>query len=123
MNHIWVYGGRELPFDVSESECMERISDALATLRNRIDALGRENASASANIREQCEIIRSFFDTVFGGGYGEEVCGHEMSAEAHLMAYMEFIAFVDAQVKAFRSRMEAVEEKYLSRANSYGECV
>ena len=114
MEHIWNYGGKEYPFDISESESMTRMCDGLNTLRGEIGMLG--GTEAGDTLREQCRMIRRFFDTVLGDGMGETVCGTAYSADAHTTAYMEFILFVNAQVTAFREKVAAVEEKYMSRA-------
>ncbi len=114
MEHTWNYGGQKYPFDISESESMARMCEGLNTLRAEIGVLGGD--SASDNLRGQCLIIRRFFDTVLGEGTGEAVCGEAYSADAHTTAYMEFILFVNEQVSAFREKVAAVEEKYMSRA-------
>lgn len=115
MDHTWIYNGKEYPFDISDSENMGRMCKGLDILRGDISGLGG-GASASDTLREQCGIIRRFFDIVFGEGTGAEVCGEAFSADAHTTAYVEFIMFVNAQVSAFREKMAAVEEKYMSRA-------
>lgn len=116
MEHTWNWDGKEYPFDISESESMARMCEGLNALRGDIGALGNGGASASDTLREQCRIIRRFFDTVLGEGTGEAVCGEAYSADTHTTAYMEFILFVNAQVGAFREKVAAVEEKYMSRA-------
>ena len=116
MEHTWNWNGTEYPFDISESESMARMCEGLNALRGDIGMLGGEAVSASDTLREQCQIIRRFFDTVFGEGAGEAVCGEAYSADAHTTAYMEFILFVNAQVSAFREKVAAVEEKYMNRA-------
>ena len=116
MEHTWNWNGTEYPFDISESESMARMCEGLNALRGDIGMLGGEAVSASDTLREQCQIIRRFFDTVFGDGAGEAVCGEAYSADAHTTAYMEFILFVNAQVSAFREKVAAVEEKYMNRA-------
>ena len=122
MEHTWVYNGKEYPFDISDSENMGRMCRGLDVLRGDIRGLGGDGTSAPDTIREQCGIIRRFFDTVIGEGTGEAVCGGAFSADAHTTAYMEFILFVNAQVTAFREKMEAVEEKYMSRAEQADVC-
>lgn len=116
MEHTWIWDGKEYPFDISESESMARMCDGLNVLREDIGMLGNGSASAGDTLREQCQIIRRFFDTVLGEGTGIVICGEAYSADAHTTAYMEFILFVNAQVGAFREKVAAIEEKYMSRA-------
>lgn len=116
MNHTWIYNGKEYPFDISDSENMGRMCRGLDVLRGDISVLGGDGTSAPDTLREQCGIIRRFFNTVLGEGTGVTVCGEAFSADAHTTAYVEFILFVNAQVTAFREKMAAVEEKYINRA-------
>ncbi len=115
MNHTWVYNGQEYPFDISDSENMGRMCRGLEALRTDIGTLGT-SGTPEESLREQCEIIRHFFDIVFTDGVGVNICGEAFSADAHTTAYMEFILFVNAQVTAFREKMEAVEAQYCGRA-------
>ncbi len=114
MEHTWNYGGRSYPFDISESGNMARMCEGLNNLRGELGTSGGD--SAGDNLREQCLIIRRFFDTVLGEGAGEAVCGAAYSAEVHTTAYMEFILFVNDQVNAFREKAAAVEKSYRNRA-------
>lgn len=113
---IWVWNGNEYPFDISESESMAKMNEGLQALRVDNERLCAEGHIGSDALRLQCMIIRKFFDSVFGDGMGEAVCGKPYSASAHTMAYMEFILFVNAQVNAFREAVAAAEKKYMSRA-------
>lgn len=115
MEHTWVYNGHEYPFDISNSEHMGRMCHGLEALRTDIDTLGGKDAPEES-LKAQCGIIRRFFDIVFTDGAGADICGEAYSADAHTTAYMEFILFVNAQVTAFREKMEAVEAKYCARA-------
>lgn len=114
--NVWVWNGHEYPFDISESDSMAKMNEGLLALRVDNERLCAAGHIGSDALREQCMIIRKFFDSVFGEGMGEAVCGIPYSASAHTMAYMEFILFVNAQVNAFREAVAAVEEKYMSRA-------
>lgn len=115
--YVWSYNGGEYPFDISESESMKRMEVGLSALRKRNEEIGVGGGEA---LREQCMMIREFFDTVLGEGMGSAVCGEAYSSSAHTMAYMEFILFVNAQVRAFREAVSAVEERY--RARAAGTC-
>ncbi len=115
MEHTWVYNGCEYPFDISDSEHMGRMCRGLDALRSEIGTLDGKDAPEES-LKEQCGIIRHFFDIVFGEGVGADICGEAYSADAHTTAYMEFILFVNTQVTAFREKMEAVEAKYCARA-------
>lgn len=111
MEHIWKTGGREYYFDVSESESMRRLNDALASL---CDACGGETAGGVGDtIENHCAMIGRFFDNVFGEGEGDAICGQRRSAEQYTMRYVDFIVFVNRQVEAFSALCRDIEEKYL----------
>ena len=119
MTRTWQYNGASYPFDISESENVDRMHQGLNDLRGDIRQLGtpgEENTGGA--LKEQCLIIRRFFDTVLGDGCGEAICGAAFSADAHTTAYVAFIGFVNEQVNAFREKMAAVEAKYIERAEA-----
>ncbi len=118
MNHIWIYGGREYHFDVSECECVDKLTEALGKLRGEADLLDMGGGGTAEIIRRHCKMIAEFFDTVFGEGFGKEICGDELSAEEYSTAYIEFILFVNSQVEALANLRAAVESRYLSRIES-----
>lgn len=119
MNHFWCFGGREYPFDISESDCMKKVGDALTTLKKLADEL--ENKAACANlaphetIDEQCGMIGTFFDMIFGGGEGKKICGERHSLDRYSEAYMEFIVFLNSQVEEFSAMRESIEKRYAER--------
>lgn len=119
MTHTWQYNGGTYPFDISESGNVDRMHQGLNALRRDLRRTGSPGkGSAGEVLKEQCLIIRRFFDTVLGDGYGKAICGEAFSADAHTTAYAEFIGFVNEQVAAFRRKMEEVEAKYMERAET-----
>ncbi len=119
MNRIWNYNGREYRFDISEKACVERLSDALRTLREDVGAAD----STAAAIEKHCGMIAAFFDTVFGEGCGREICGAAESAEAYSEAYVDFIMFVNSEVNSFASLREEIETAYNGQLRKESEAV
>ncbi|MBQ2726962.1 MAG: hypothetical protein IJF78_14765 [Clostridia bacterium] len=111
MEHIWNIGGREYFFDVSESETMNRLNGALASLCE--DCTQPEGKEAGDTIRHHCTMIGRFFDSIFGEGAGRDICGERLSAEVYTMRYVDFIVFVNRQVEAFSAMCREIEDKYL----------
>lgn len=117
MKHIWKYNGGSYPFDISESGNVDRMHQGLNALRGDLHQLGIPGkGDAGGALKEQCLIIRRFFDTVLGDGCGETICGTAFSADRHTTAYVAFIGFVNEQVTAFREKMAEAEAKYMERA-------
>jgi hypothetical protein len=117
MEHIWKTGGREYYFDVSESESMERLNGALATLCEECSTTGSDG-TVGGTIENHCAMIGRFFDAVFGEGTGREICGERHSAEQYTMRYVDFIVFVNRQVEAFSAMCRDIEDKYLGTLQS-----
>lgn len=117
MEKIWEYGGVDRSFDVSSSEGISALMAALCILRAENKNNGSEKKDVSAMVREHCMILRGFFDRIFGDGQGEEICGSEFSAEAHTLAYMDFITFVEREAENFRRAAAKIEEKYMDRVS------
>ena len=119
MSHTWKYNGASYPFDISESGNVDRMHQGLNALRGDLRQLGVPGEGDTGGaLKEQCLIIRRFFDTVLGDGCGETICATAFSADAHTTAYVAFIGFVNEQVTAFREKMAAVEAKYMERAET-----
>jgi len=112
MEHIWKTGGREYFFDVSESESMRKLNGALASLCGECG--GAESGEGVGDtIENHCAMIGRFFDSIFGEGAGDAICGQRRSAEQYTMRYVDFIVFVNRQVEAFSAMCRDIEEKYL----------
>lgn len=111
MEHIWNTGGREYYFDISESETMKRLNDALAEIcETCAQPAGSELGDT---IVHHCGMIGTFFDRMFGDGAGREICGEKLSAEQYTMRYVDFIVFVNRQVEAFSQMCREIEDRYL----------
>lgn len=117
MKHIWTYNGTSYPFDISDSGNVDRMHQGLNALRGDLRQLGIPGEGDTGDaLKEQCLIIRRFFDTVLGDGHGETICGTAFSADKHTTAYVAFIGFVNEQVTAFREKIAEVEAIYRERA-------
>ena len=101
MDKIWTYKGKCHSFDITEEVSYALVSRGLNELRNFIDS-SKEDGFAEGC----CDNIKLFFDTLFGDGEGEVICGRKKSVESHISAYVSFISFLCAQVEEFsRLRM------------------
>lgn len=127
MNTTWEFSGREYYFDVSEYECMKKMGKALSALRgaaeesekkSRADKEKNAPGDSPEAVKAQCVMIRAFFSDIFGDEAAENICGAALSGSRHGAAYMDFIAFVDLQVKEVNSMRDKIKKKYASRAES-----
>ena len=121
MNTTWEFSGREYYFDVSEYECMKKMGKSLSALGSAAEESikkSRADKDSPEALKDQCVMIRAFFSDIFGAEAAENICGAPLSGSRHGTAYMDFIAFVDLQVKEVNSMRDKIKKKYASRAES-----
>ena len=114
MMRTWHYGGGEYPFDISEAGCIQRLAEALAPMKTESTEDG-----AAEHIETHCCIIAEFFDTIFGEGSGERICGSIMSAGAYSEAYLDFIAYIREQTESLIRMRAETEARYFRRRDSF----
>ena len=115
MDRNWIFSGQKYPFDISDAECLERMSSVFSSIRgdNEEDESALTPAEKAA---KTCNAIRSFFSVIFGEDASRDICGERQSAARCSEAYLDFIAFLGEQIDEFSKIREAVEERYSSRA-------
>ncbi|MBE6626220.1 MAG: hypothetical protein E7628_03420 [Ruminococcaceae bacterium] len=97
MNKKWEYMGRCYPLNIMCESCFLSVSRGIAELSHAL----RCGTIGSASL---CDVIRVFFDSLFGDGEGTAICGEGDNAEKHISAYISFIGFLCAEIDAY-SRM------------------
>ena len=96
INYTFEYNGQSYEFDVRDAENSEKLEDAIDQMREtekKLPKTGRLSAIYKAN----CQMIRDFFDTIFGEGAGVKICGERLHVTAHYDAYKAFIDFANPQ--------------------------
>lgn len=111
---VWHYRGREIPFDVADAGCAERLTEALSHIGDRTGG-----KSVPEVIEAHCGMIETFFDTLFGTGIGEALCGTDRSAAAYSEAYLDFAAFVQRQTERLEEQRREAEERYLKKRERF----
>ena len=111
MDHIWHFGGGEYYFDITERDCIERITRALEDLKSTSDSFDESENTASDGAARHCEIIGAFFETVFGESASRAICPVGSGAEACSAAYVDFILFVRDEVESLARIRSSLEEK------------
>lgn len=109
MESCWKYGGREYSFDISESRCFRSLSEALTVVKGLYEGDECHTVSGDVLIDRQCGIINRFFTALFGVEQAKLICGERQSLEAHTRAYVDFILFVNAQLRGLSEFREKVE--------------
>lgn len=113
MMNAWHYSGGEYPFDISEAGCIQRLTEALASMKEKPEG------DAADQVESHCCMIAEFFDTLFGEGAGECICGRVMSGQAYSEAYLNFIAYIREQIDSLTRLRAETEERYLRRRDGF----
>ena len=104
MNKIWEYMGKSYPINIMRQSCFISVSRGIADLSHALRCESMSGASL-------CEVIRVFFDGLFGEGEGVVICGDEDNAEKHILAYISFIGFLCAEIDACSRMREELETR------------
>lgn len=95
---------REFKIDVLDALQVEKYENALNNVKNA----EKPSGSASSIIKQQCEIVRTFFDEVFGSGAGQEKFGESYNYRTH---YDEFEKFINQTNGAIVNENKAMAER------------
>ena len=96
INYTFEYNGLSYDFDIRDAENSEKLEEAVDQLREAEKSVPK-TGKLSAIYKATCEMLRNFFDTLFGEGEGVKICGERMHVTAHYDAYKAFLEFVSPQ--------------------------
>ncbi len=101
----WNWNGQVCRFDVTEPLHMGRLIVGLTNLQAELP----KNMDADLAMGLHSEILRHFFDMVLGTGVRETLCS---SSSNYALAYLDFMAFVTAQLQWLEELLDAAEQRY-----------
>lgn len=78
--------GVELEYDAFDMDTVEKFTAAKQEVADQVTALADTKDIVKVG-RAQCKAVKGFFDTVFGEGMGEKVCGEKDNLKACAEAY------------------------------------
>lgn len=119
MDQNWNFSGEKYPFDISDADCLEKMSSVFETVGDDFDE--NDDLTPAERANRTCNAIRGFFTALFGDDASREICGEKQSAARCSEAYLDFISFLNQQINDFSKIREAVEEKYSARAASLAQ--
>ena len=96
INNTFEYNGVSYEFDIRDAENSEKFEEAVAQMRETDKNLPK-TGKLSTIYRATCEMLRNFFDYIFGEGEGVKICGERFHVTAHYDAYKAFLDFVEPQ--------------------------
>lgn len=109
-NCVWKWNGKVYRFDVLDADDMCRLITGLTVCKAALVRL-RQDGDADMEMAAHSEILRDFFDTIWGEGVGAALCGRSCSS-AYSLAYLDFMDHVDAQLDWLEAMLDEAERRY-----------
>lgn len=90
----------EVDFSFTDADCMERLENATKNIKEKANAKEKENLSLSESIRQECEILDTFFDEIFGKGTAKKIFNEKKDLQEHMEL---FVDIMNAKIEATKS--------------------
>lgn len=111
--------GYTVDIDVTDADFIERMEKANDNLNNEIERLKEtvkdENFNIAEGIRQECKIIKDFFDYVLGDGTSEKIFNGKDSLNLCFQAYEELVKASEEQYKILNDKISAYSPDRLVR--------
>lgn len=99
----------EIKFDVMDAVQLENYEAALLEVKTATPAKG---LNASQRIKEQCSIVKNFFDKACGVGTSQGLFGDNYNYRVHYEAFESFINKISEETKKEQKAMDDRIAKY-----------
>ena len=103
--------------DFTDADLLEKIDKECIEVDKKAEQLrkDKENLSLAEGIRQECKIVKEFFDNVFGEGTSEEVFKGKDSLTECLNAYEDIMNAYQEQYKVYYDRINQYSPDRLER--------
>lgn len=103
--------------DFTNADLLEKIDTEAMEVNKKAEKLKneRENLSLAEGIRQECKIVKEFFDNVFGEGTSKEVFKGNDSLTECLNAYEDVMNAYQEQYKVYNDRINKYSPDRLQR--------
>lgn len=81
----------EVDFDFLDADDVERFEKEAKRVKEACEMKNKEEMSYSEVIREECNIIDTFFDNVFGEGISEKLFNGKKNLNEHIKAFEDIV--------------------------------
>ena len=110
----------EIDIDFTDADVIERIEKGCEKLYQEAEELKKlqkedENFNTAEGIRQECKIIKDFFDYVLGEGTSEKIFNGKDSLNLCLKAYEDIVEERDKQLNDFNNRVGSYSPDRLKR--------
>lgn len=96
----------EVNFDFLDADDVERFEKEAEKVKKECELKGKQELSYSETIREECNIIDTFFDNVFGKGTSEKIFNNKKNLNEHIRAFEDIINEKIIQQKGLQSTLD-----------------
>lgn len=110
----------EVNFDFLDADDVERFEKEAKRVKEECEIKGKEEMSYSEAIRQECNIIDSFFDNVFGEGIAEKLFKGKKNLNEHIKVFEDIINEKIQQQKGLQSALDRYQpNREQRRYNKY----
>lgn len=111
--------GYEIEADLTDADLIEKIEQGVNKIyeeAEKLKQLDKDNEITTAEgIRQECKILKDFFDYVFGDGTSEKIFNGKDSLNLCLKAYEDVIEARDKQYDELEKKLNAYSPDRLKR--------
>lgn len=111
----------EVDFDFLDADDIERLEKETERVKKECDLKEKQEMPMSQIIKEECKIINTFFDNVFGKGTSDKIFGNKMNLAEHIKAFEDIMKEKIEQVKELQSSFERYKPNREQRRHSYNQ--
>ena len=111
--------GYEVDIDFTDADVIQKIEEGKNILYNGVEELKKttndEDFDIAEGIRQECKIIKDFFDYVLGDGTSEKIFKGKDSLNLCVKAYEDIIEASDKQFEELNKKINAYSPDRLTR--------
>lgn len=106
--------------DFTDADTLEKIDEGVEIVKKEVKILEEkynkdEIKTTAEGIRQECKIVKNFFDYVFGEGTSEKIFKGKDSLNLCLKAYEDVIEERDKQINAYNDKINKYSPDRLNR--------
>ena len=112
-----IINGVEFDVDFTDADVLDLIEKESKNVYDKAEKLReeKENLSPAEGIRQECKIVKDFFDNVFGEGTSEKIFKGKDSLTQCLNAYEDTMNAYQEQYKSYYDRINKYSPDRLQR--------
>lgn len=112
--------GIEVDFNFLDADDIERFEKEAENVKRECKEKGKQKMSLAEAIREECKVIKNFFDNVFGVGISQKLFGNKNNLEEHIKVFEEVIKEKIEQQKGLQATFDRYQpNREQRRYNKY----